>query len=43
MFISYKSTSLVTQADPMKGGLGKKYFWKWITENNNVKTLGNKK
>ena len=29
MFISYKSTSLVTQADPMKGGgLGKKVLLK---------------
>ena len=28
MFISYKSTSLVTQADPMKEGLGKKVLLK---------------
>ena len=28
MFISYKSTSLVTQADPTKGGLGKKVLLK---------------
>ena len=28
MFMSYKSTSLVTQADPMKGGLGKKVLLK---------------
>ena len=28
MFISYKSTSLVTQADPMNEGLGKKVLLK---------------
>ena len=39
----FKSTSLFTEAEPMEEGWGEKYFWKWITEDNDTKTFGNKK